>query len=194
MLKKLFQPKKTKFFCVYFIIGILFALLGVMLMPVWNNIDWAFWKSYGMDIINIVICGCLIIYLFGFLIKKIMKNKGVVQILTIIEFVLLSLIALGCVLQQFKVINIGGACAILGLALWCRGVVEIFTAYYYQNRNSQKYPVWWLVISIVLVSIGTYLYARPLFKDITVLWFLILLIFLFSIILIIDGFIAKPKK
>lgn len=194
MLKKLFQPKKTKMFWLYFIFGILFVLLGVMLMPVWNNVDWAFWKSYGMDIINIVICGCLFLYLFGFLIKKIMKNKGVVQVLTIIEFVLLALIAVGCVLQQFKVINIGGACAILGLALWCRGVVEIFRAYYHQKGNNQKYPIWWLVISIVLVSFGTYLYARPLFQDITVLWILVIFIFLISAILIIDGFIAKPKK
>lgn len=194
MLKKLFQPRKTKWFWLYFVCGILLALVGVILMPVWNSVDWAFWKSYGMNIINIIICGCLLVYLFGFLVKKIVKNSGVVQVLTIIEFVLLALIALGCVLQQFRIINIGGACAILGLALWCRGVVEIFKAYYHQKGNNQKYPLWWLFISIMLVSFGVFLYARPLFQDITVLWVLIIFIFLISIILITDGFLSKPKK
>lgn len=194
MLKKLFQPKKTKFFWLYFVGGILLTIIGVMLMPVWSNVEWAFWKSYGTDIINIVICGCLLLYLFGFLVRKITKNRGVVQVLTIVEFVLLALIAVGCVLQQFRVINIGGACAILGLALWCRGVVEIFRAYYHQKGNNQKYPVWWLVIAISLVSLGVFLYARPLFQDITVLWILVILVFLFAVILLVDGVIAKPKK
>ena len=66
MLKKLFQPKKTKFFWLYFVGGILLTIIGVMLMPVWSNVEWAFWKSYGTDIINIVICGCLLLFLFGF--------------------------------------------------------------------------------------------------------------------------------
>lgn len=194
MLKKLFQPKKTKLFWLYIVVGILLAVVGAMLMPIWNSFDWAFWKTWGMDIINIVICACLVVYIFGFLVKKIAKSRGVVQVLTIVEFVLLALIAVGCVLQQFKVINVGGSCAILGLALWCRGVVEIFRAYYHQKGNNDRYPVWWLVIAIFLVSFGVYLYVRPLFQDITVLWIFVILIFLVAFILIVDGFIAKPKK
>lgn len=194
MLKKLFQPKKTKWFWLYIVAGVLLAIVGAMLMPVWNSFDWAFWKSWGTDIINIIICACLIAYIFGFLVKKIAKSRGVVQVLTIVEFILLALIAVGCVLQQFRVINVGGSCAILGLALWCRGVVEIFRAYYHKKGNNDKYPVWWLVIAIFLVSFGVYLYVRPLFQDITVLWIFVILIFLVAFILFVDGFIAKPKK
>ena len=44
--------------------GVLLAIVGAMLMPVWNSFDWAFWKSWGTDIINIIICACLIAYIF----------------------------------------------------------------------------------------------------------------------------------
>lgn len=122
------------------------------------------------------------------------RSNGVIKVLTIIEFSLLALIALGCILQQFKVINIGGACAILGLALWCRGVVEIFRAYYHQRGNNDRYPVWWLVIAIFLVSFGVYLFVKPLFDDIVILWIFVVLILLVSLILIVDGFLAKPAS
>mgnify|MGYP000805301574 FL=1 len=162
---RLLHPTKTKFFWAYIVVGIIGILLGIMLMPVWDSCpDWVFWRTWGKQIINIIICVCIILYLVFFLLKKIMKRtNGVVKVLTIIEFVILALIALGCILQQFKVINVGGACAILGLALWCRGTVEIFRAYYHQKGNNEKYPVWWLAVAIALVTLGTYIFAKPVF-------------------------------
>lgn len=127
------------------------------------------------------------------LVKKISgRSNGVIKVLTIVEFVILALVAIGCILQQFKVINIGGSCAILGLAMWCRGVVEIFRAYYHQKGNNEKYPVWWLVIAVVFVSLGVYLFAKPLFQDVVILWIFVCLILLFGIVLVVDGFLAKP--
>ena len=196
IVNKLLHPTKTKFFWAYIVLGILGIILGIMLMPVWDSCpDWVFWKSWGRQIINIIICVCIILYLGFFLLKKIMKrSNGVVKVLTIVEFVILALIALGCILQQFKVINVGGACAILGLALWCRGTVEIFRAYYHQKGNNERYPVWWLAVAIALVTFGTYIFARPIFSDIVILWIFVILILLVSIILIVDGILAKPAS
>ena len=193
---KLTHPAKTKLFWLYIVVGIVGIILGIMLMPVWGGCpDWVFWKNWGTQLINIIICICIVAYLCIFLVKKIMqRSNSVVKILTIIEFVVLALIALGCILQQFKVINIGGACAILGLAMWCRGVVEIFRAYYHQRGNNDRYPVWWLVIAICLVTFGVYLFAKPLFSDIVVLWVFVVLILLLSIIFIVVGILAKPEK
>lgn len=193
---RLLHPKKTKFFWAYIVVGIIGILLGIMLMPVWDSCpDWVFWRTWGKQIINIIICVCIILYLVFFLLKKIMKRtNGVVKVLTIIEFVILALIALGCILQQFKVINVGGACAILGLALWCRGTVEIFRAYYHQKGNNEKYPVWWLAVAIALVTLGTYIFAKPVFSDVVILWIFVILILLVSIILIVDGILAKPAS
>lgn len=196
MMNKLFHPKKTKLFWLYIVLGIIGMLVGVMLMPIWDSApDWVFWRNWGRQIINIIICVCIVLYLILFLLKKITKRaNGVVKVLTIVEFVVLALIALGCILQQFKIINVGGACAILGLALWCRGAVEIFRAYYHQKGNNERYPVWWLVVAILLVTFGTYIFARPIFEDITILWIFVILILLVSLILFIDGFLAKPAK
>lgn len=193
---KLTHPTKTKWFWAYIVCGILGLILGVMLMPVWNGCpDWVVWKTWGMSIVNMIICACIVLYLCLFLLNKIMsRSNGVIKVLTIIEFVILSLVALGCVLQQFKVINIGGACAILGLALWCRGVVEVFRAYYHQRGNNDCYPVWWLVVAIFLVSFGVYLFVKPLFQDVVILWIFVVLILLVSLLLIVDGFLAKPAS
>lgn len=190
----LFRPKKTKLFWLFFVTGVLAILLGIMFMPIWQNAgDWVFWKDWGQNLVNIIIFACIVLYLCLFLVKKIRRrSNGVVKVLTIVEFVLMSLIALGCILQQFKVINIGGACAILGLALWCRGVVEIFRAYYHQHGNNDRYPLWWLVCAIALVSVGVYLFAKPLFSDVTLIWIFVILLILAGIILFIDGFLAKP--
>ena len=190
----LFRPKKTKLFWLFFVTGVLAILLGIMFMPIWQNAgDWVFWKDWGQNLVNIIIFACIVLYLCLFLVKKIRRrSNGVVKVLTIVEFVLMSLIALGCILQQFKVINIGGACAILGLALWCRGVVEIFRAYYHQHGNNDRYPLWWLVCAFALVSVGVYLFAKPLFSDVTLIWIFAILLILAGIILFIDGFLAKP--
>lgn len=190
----LFRPKKTKLFWLFFVTGVLAILLGIMFMPIWQNAgDWVFWKDWGQNLVNIIIFACIVLYLCLFLVKKIRRrSNGVVKVLTIVEFVLMSLIALGCILQQFKVINIGGACAILGLALWCRGVVEIFRAYYHQHGNNDRYPLWWLVCAIALVSVCAYLFAKPLFSDVTLIWIFAILLILAGIILFIDGFLAKP--
>ncbi len=191
---KLFHPAKTKLFWLYLVFGILGVILGVMLMPVWEGLPkWVFWQKWGRQIVNIIICACIILYLALFLFKKVMgRANSVVKILTIIEFVVLALIALGCILQQCRVFNIGGACAILGLVLWCRGTVEVFRAYYHQKGNNEKYPIWWLVVAIVMMTFGTYIYAKPLFSDVVILWIFVVLILLVSIILIADGILAKP--
>ncbi len=193
---RIFHPVKTKWFWLYIFAGLLLLILSIMLMPVWYKCpDWVFWKNWGDQCVNIIIALFLVMYLFFYLIKKIRRSgSGVIQTLCIIEFVLLAVIAAGCVLQQLQIIKInGGACAILGIALWCRGVVEIFRAYYHRHGNNDAYPVWWLVVAIFLVSFGVYIFVKPFFTNTHLLWFFVVLLILISIILLIDGFIAKPE-
>ncbi len=196
LIDRILHPKKIALWWLYLVVGILGIILGIMLMPVWDSCpNWVFWKSWGITIVNMIICAAILLYLGLYLVKKIMqRNNNVVKILTIIEFVVLAIVALGCVLQQFNVIRVGGPCAILGLALWCRGSVEIFRAYYHQKGNNEKYPLWWLVVALALVTFGVYLFAKPLFSELVVLWIFVVLIILISIILITDAFLAKPTK
>lgn len=188
------KAKKTKLFWVYFVVALFVILGGVVLLPVWDNTD-VFWKSWGSQIINIIIGACIIVYLLTFLLRKILtRQKGVIMILTIVEFVVLSLVALGCILQQFQVINVGGACQILGLALWCRGVVECFRAYFHQSGDKDKYPLYFLVIALAFVSFGTYMFAKPIFSDVEVLWVVSILIILVGLLLVTLGIMAKPNS
>lgn len=190
----LFRPKKTKWFWLYFVCGVLLVLLGIMLMPIWSGApDWVFWRNWGKNCVNLVVCACIVLYLGLFLLKKIMyRSNGVIKTLTIIEFVLMAVIALGCILRQFDVVKIDGACRILGLALWCRGVVELFRAYYHQHGNNQRYPIWWLAISIGFVTVGTWMLVKPFFSDTTIIWIFSVLMVVVGIIVFIDGFLAKP--
>ncbi len=193
-MNKLLHPGRTKLFWLYIVGGVLLLLLAVMLMPIWSKAgSWAFFKNWGLDMVHLLIALGILLYLFGYLLHKIIKRcNGVIKTLTIIEFVLLALVAVGCILQQFKVINVGGACSILGLALWCRGTVEIFRAYYHQKGNDEKYPLWWLAIAIFFVTFGAYIFANPLFPDLTILWIFDILLVLLAIMLIVIGGLARP--
>ena len=197
LIGKMFDPEKTKLFWVYFIISFGLILGGVILMPVWQDAgDWCFFRNWGLDIINIIIAICIFVYLFTFLIKKIgRKNNGVVTILTIIEFILLFVIGIFCILEQFDIFNLN-CCQILGLVFYCRGVVEVFRAYYFQrgenNKNYDKYPLWWLIISILFITIGAYLFFASPFDEIVILWTVVGFILLVGICFIITGIKAKP--
>lgn len=186
----LFNPNKTGLFWLYIVFGILGIAVGIMLMPIWSYFPIV---DLGIQIVNLIVCTCILLYLFCYLLPKMTKNNTeVIQTLMIVEFVVMFLIAISCILQQFRVIYIGGACAILGIAIWCRSVVEIFKAYFHQHGDGMYYPLWYLIFIILLLSFGVLIFVRPLFTDIELLWFFIGLIFIFSLILIIDGFLSKP--
>ena len=87
-------------------------------------------------ILNIIIAGCLIAYLFFYLSKKIKKSANKINLaLLLAEFIIISLLIIGLLLSQFRIVNVGGACQTLGFVLWLRGSVEVFRAYYFKNAK-----------------------------------------------------------
>lgn len=194
---KVFKPNKTSLFWVYFVTAAIVILGGVILMPVWQNAgDWCFFRNWGIDIINIIISVCIFIYLFTFLVKKLaVKRNNVVTALIIVEFFLLFIIAIFSILEQFDIFHLN-CCQIIGLVFYCRGVVEVFRAYYFQRgengENSDRYPVWWLVISIAFITFGAYLFFVAPFDEYVILWTVIGFIYLVGLCLIVAGFRSKP--
>ena len=87
----------------------------------------------------------------------------------------------------------GFAVAILGLALYLRGVIEIFRAYYYNRTSKVLYPIWWLVIAILFVTFGVYLMVRPLVQLILIVWLLAISVMVLGIFLIVLGALSNPK-
>lgn len=183
---------KNKTLCL--VLGFVFLLAALLFAPIWNFWDSCPWKDWGTKIINILVAAGIICYLAMFLWKKIRgSGKRVIKVLTIVEFTMLSLIALGCILSQFKIFNIQGACKIFGFALWTRGTVELFRAYYYRSDSKEVYPVWYLAISIALVTFGTYCFAKPFIEDIIILWIFVIGLLCLSVLLLACGF-SKPAK
>lgn len=198
MEKKVMNIKKTKWFWTYFIAAGLLILCSIVLAPIWDHAgSWCFYKDWGRSIINLILAAMLLAYLFGYLLKKtIQVKRSTIKILSIVEFVILLLVALGCVLSQFKVINVSEPCQIFGLALWCRGIVEIFRAYYFRHEqgNQEKYPIWWLCVALFMVTFGTYCFAQPFINRLVLLWVFVVLIFALGAFCITLGILSKPSK
>lgn len=177
------------------VLGVILLLASIIFAPIWNFWESCPWRTWGSKIINILIALCIIAYLIFYLAKKVKgPAKRAIKILTIVEFAVLSLIALGCVFSQFKVINVQGACQIFGLALWTRGVIEVFRAYYYRADSKEVYPVWYLAISIVMISLGVYCFAKPFIQDIVILWLFVSLLFVSGVLLLALGINNKKKR
>ena len=191
--------KDNKLFWLYIVIGIVFILFGAILIPLWKNVDWAPWKNWSTTIVNLIIAVFLSIYLFGFLVKKITRTRGqTLKILTIIEFVLLLLVDLYLILGQWipalNIIPANGACAITGLALWIRGCVEVFRAYFYRKDTNENYQIWWLCIALGFVSFGMWMLVKPFISNETITWIFVCLFFVLGICSIAYGIYSKPSK
>ena len=174
-------------YIVYLIVSFLLIALGIVMLV--NNYE------IGLKIVNIAIALILVAYLALVLFPLIKHKRGTVQILTIVEFVLVCLIAVGLILQQFKVFNIAGACKIIGLVIWLRAVVELFRAYFYRGKDSSyNYAVWYFCVILALITLGTYMFAKPFFSDQQVVLALSIISFVLALALIILGIIYIPKK
>ena len=132
----------------------------------------------------------LFAYIFFYLVRE-ASREGVtsVRILLIVEIAILALIGVGCILKQFRIINIGGVAATVGAVIWLRGVVLNLRAYLYKS-----YSVLHLALAVALITMGAVLVVRPLFSDLTMLWLVAVVLMALGIVLIAVGTKAKPKK
>ena len=186
--------KKTGFFWLYHLGGIFLIIMAVLLAPVWASMD-VFFSDWGSKAINIMISCAIFLYLFLYLARKVRTSANqTLLILTVVEFILLFVVALGGILSQFAVLKIQGPSQIIGLALWLRGSIEVVRAYYYRRDVSISYPVWYLLIAIGMVTLGTYFFARPLIQASTLQWILCAVALVMGVLFIFTGVCAKPKK
>lgn len=172
---------------VYLILSAVFIAVGIIMIPEVTDL--------GAKILNIVLAIALVIYSILYLFPKIKKHRGSIQILVIIEFIIVCLIALGLILVQFKVFEVTGVVRILGLVIWLRCIVELFRAYFYRGKDSSySYPVWLFCIYLVLITFGTYIFASPFISDQKLVLIMAILFLIVAILLIILGIVLLPKK
>lgn len=140
-------------------LAVLFLALGILLLPP---------LSLGEIILDVALAVGLLIYLFTFLVRRLSSAKGTVLVLTVIEFTVILLIALGLVLKQFNVFNIADSCQIVGVVIWLRSVVSLVRGYFVSTSDGRRaYPLLTFLLFIGLVTLGTWLFAAPIFTDAT---------------------------
>ena len=174
--------------------GILTLTLALVLAPFWGKIwEGCPWKNVGSKIVSYAIAAVIILYLATFVFKKIKRSKGTIKFLTLIEFTLLGLVAVGLVINQLQILNITNPSVILGIAFYARGVIELFRAYYHQRDSKAKYPISWLIVAILFVTAGVYFMVSKLVTIEIILYVLVGALALVGLYLLLVGFISKPQ-
>lgn len=191
--KKSHLPKNKKFFWLFFIFGIGFAVLGTSLIPVWAGTNLP-WESLGNDFFSLIFSLIILVYIVGYLFKRIaLEKKVAVKILTVFEAGFFSAIAIGSIMEQYDMVSVAGPCTILGAALWLRGFVYIVKAYLCKHDESDRYPLWMLIVSVGLVTLGSVMITKNIFEVYHILWATGVILIITGIILFVLGFVSKPK-
>lgn len=160
-----------------FVLAVLAIAVGVVLLPAVT--------SWGTIMLNWVIAAGLVAYSFAYLLGVVRRSGGKTKLLTIIEMVVMLLIAVGLVLAQFQIFAVSEICQIVGLALALRGIVCMFKAYYYQFDSKAKYPLLTFVLNIAILVFGVYIFAKPFVSNSQLVIALAVICFLLAVALIV---------
>ncbi len=179
------MQKLFKNYIVDFILAALLIALGVLMLPV----------LFGNEIINVILAVGLLAYVVIFLFGKLTRRRGIRFVVILVEFVVITVIAVGLVLQQFKVINISGVCKIVGACIWLHGVCSLLGEYFtVAVKDGKRCPPYLFALHIALVTLGTYMFAAPFFSDETIAWILAIGFMALGAALIALGIVFIPKK
>ncbi|MBO5374246.1 MAG: hypothetical protein J6A54_02200 [Clostridia bacterium] len=191
--KKSHLPRNKKFFWIFFVLSAIFLGLGVMLLPVWENTSLP-WNDFGARFFSLIFSIIIIFYIVGYLFKQIFKEqKTAIKILTVFEAGFFFAVAIGSIMQYFDSASIGGPGTIVGIAFWSRGFVYIVKAYLCKHEENDEYPLWMLIFSVGLVSLGSIMIANTLFTTSLVIWVVAITLLVVALIFLVFGFVSKPK-
>ena len=144
--------------------------LGVVMLPVFG---------ISAVFIDILLAAALTAYLLLFLLDKLRHTRGTVFALTVVEFSLLSLLALALLIQQFGAASFISVCQVVGVVLWLRGVV--MTATLYISALAVKKPrrsLSALALSVIMITVGVWMIASSLLTDLVLEWVMCILLFI----------------
>ena len=186
--KKSRIPRNKKFYWVFFLLSLASLALGVALLPVWQNTN-VIWKDLGTKLFSMIFFFIILVYILGFLIKQIIREKkNTIKILTFFEAGFFFAIAICCFMEQFNMASVVGPCTIVGAAIWARGFVYIVKAYLCKHEKADRYPLWMLVISVGLVTLGTVMMTKEIFNVNHIVWLCACVILLAGLVFFVLGF------
>lgn len=154
------MTKLFKNYVFLFVFSGVLLTLGMLSLP-----------PFKLPVVNSVLAVWLLVYLVFFLFKKLSQSYGVMFLILLSEFVVISLIAAGFILGQFKLIKTDGLCSILGLTLWVHSISALISGYYATYVGKPRcIPPYIFLIYIALTTLGVYTFADPYLSDTVVTW------------------------
>lgn len=129
--------------------------------------------------VDILMALALIAYILLFISDKLKHTRGTVFGLTVVETVVLSVIVIMLVIQQFAPFYVLSVCKAVGAVLWLRGVVITVTLYIsalYIRKPKRNLPK--LLMAIAFISFGAMLVFGHVFTDLLIEWFISIALFI----------------
>ncbi len=177
-------------------LGVLVSLLlfafGIVLLPQVTAI--------GESVLHAAIALLLALYLVFYLFDELRSAVGGVRIATVTEFVLLAFLALALILEQFGIALFARliACQILGIVLWLRGISIAIRGYFLSSPEGRKsFPLLLFCAALALVTLGTYIFAKPIIKDSALVYCISALAMIFGVSLFVCAVAygdRRPKR
>lgn len=168
------------------IMAIIFLALGIVMLPPLN---------IGPKAMNILFAVLLVTYLVSFLYDKIKRTRGSILILSCIEFIVVSIVAVEQILQQFSLFNLSGACETFGFVIALRGIISVVEMYILASTSKRaKYSLPAFMAYLLLVCAGVFVMARPFISDLIINWILCGVFFLLTLIFTGFAFLYAPTK
>lgn len=168
------------------IIAVLALAVGILMIPTFGIASHA---------LNILLAITLAVYLVVFLFGKLRRTNGTVFVFTVIEFIVISAIVIGLIFQQFRLIAISGICQTIGLVMWLRGLVMALGMYISSIASKKpRRDIPRFFIALLLISVGAFLFAKPIISDAVLEWVLCISFFVYAIIFAALAFLFAPTK
>ncbi len=168
------------------IIAVIFLALGIVMLPP---------LGIGPKVLNVLFAVLLVAYLISFLYDKIKRTRGSILVLCFAEFIIVSLVAVGQLLQQFKLFNLSSASATFGFVIALRGLFSAIEMYILSSTSKRaKYNLPLFIGYLALASAGVFLLARPFITDLIINWVLCGIMFLLTLIFTGFAFLYAPTK
>ena len=160
--------------------------LGIVMLPPFG---------IGERALNVLMAIMLASYLTVYTQDKIRRSKGTTLILTMVEFAIISLIALTLVIQQFSPLKITEVCRIIGFAMWLRGIFSTLGMYIIaSNAKRQRYGIVKFVLCVLLSTVGVYLIAEPVISDLVLTWIICIIFLLEALAFSALAILFAPAK
>lgn len=168
------------------VIAVLALALGILMLPAF---------PIGPRVLNILLAVGLIAYLALYLFGRAVRSRGIGLVLTVVEFSVLALIALGLILKQFKVFDVSSICQAIGVVIWLRGTVCAIQYYSTAARTpKKKYATLRFFGTLALITAGAMMIARPIISDLVFNWVFCILFFVCALLFTLLAILYSPAK